>query len=70
MFIIVLHRVRFRVKCLKQGIKNWNSVLNRVRKSAIFVTGSGDEDSGRTCLAPRPTETRQGQHLSTQGYIE
>ena len=27
----------FRVKCLKQGIKNRNSVLNRVRKSAIFV---------------------------------
>ena len=25
-FIIVLHRVWFRVKCLKQGIKNRNSV--------------------------------------------
>ena len=25
------------VKCLKQGIKNRNSVLNRVGKSAIFV---------------------------------
>ena len=36
-FIIVLHRVWFRVKCLKQGIKNRNSVLNRVGKSAIFV---------------------------------
>ena len=32
-----LHRVWFRVKCLKQGIKNRNSVLNRVGKSAIFV---------------------------------
>ena len=36
-FIIVLHRVWFRVKCLKQGIKNRNSVLNRVGKSVIFV---------------------------------
>ena len=35
--IVVLHRVRFRIKCLKQGIKNRNSVLNRVEKSAIFV---------------------------------
>ena len=35
--IIVLHRVWFRVKCLKHGIKNQNSVLNRVGKSAIFV---------------------------------
>ena len=24
-------------ECLKLGIKNWNSVLNRVGKSAIFV---------------------------------
>ena len=39
-FIIVLHRVWFRVKCLKQGIKNRNSVLNRVGKSAIFVSNS------------------------------
>ena len=37
LFIIVLHRVWFRVKCLKQGIKNRNSVLNRVGKSVIFV---------------------------------
>ena len=36
-FIIVLHRVWFGVKCLKQGIKNRNSVLNRVGKSAVFV---------------------------------
>ena len=36
-FIIVLHRIWFWVKCLKQGIKNRNSVLNRVGKSAIFV---------------------------------
>ena len=27
----------FRVKCLKKGIKNRNSVLNRVGKLAIFV---------------------------------
>ena len=27
----------FRVKCLKPGIKNRNSVLNRVGKSAIFA---------------------------------
>ena len=31
LFIIVLHRVWFRVKCFKQGIKNRSSVLNRVR---------------------------------------
>ena len=30
LFIIVLHSVWFRVKCLKQGIKNRNSVLSRV----------------------------------------
>ena len=36
-FLIVLHRVWFRVKCLKQGIKNRSSVLNRVGKSAVFV---------------------------------
>ena len=35
--MIVLHRVWFRVKCLKQGIKNRDSVLNMVGKSSIFV---------------------------------
>ena len=29
--------LNIRVKCLKQGIKNRNSVLNRIGKSAIFV---------------------------------
>ena len=29
--------INIRVKCLKQGIKNRNSVFNRVGKSAIFV---------------------------------
>ena len=29
--------INIRVKCLKQGVKNRNSVLNRVGKSAIFV---------------------------------
>ena len=29
--------INTRVKCLKQGIKNRNSVLNRVGKTAIFV---------------------------------
>ena len=29
--------INIRVKCLKQGIKNRNSVLNRVGKSAIFI---------------------------------
>ena len=38
---IVLHRVWFRVKCLKQGIKNRNSLLNRVGKSAIFCLKQG-----------------------------
>ena len=42
-------------KCLKQGIKNRNSVLNRVRKSAIFVL---NRVSG---TAPPPP---------TQGYID
>ena len=56
-FIIVLHRVWFRVKCLKQGIKNRNSVLNRVGKSAIFVLN-------------RVRVWGAGPHLPTQGYIE
>ena len=47
----------FRVKCLKQGIKNRNSVLNRVGKSAIFVLN-------------RVREGGAGPHLATQGYIE
>ena len=47
----------FRVKCLKQGIKNRNSVLNRVGKSAIFVLN-------------RVGEGVAGPHLPTQGYIE
>ena len=46
----------FRVKCLKQGIKNRNSVLNRVGKSAIFVLN-------------RVREGGAGPHLATQGYI-
>ena len=56
-FIIVLHRVWFRVKCLKQGIKNRNSVLNRVGKSAIFVLN-------------RVRVLGAWLHLPTQGYIE
>ena len=56
-FIIFLHRVWFRVKCLKQGIKNRNSVLKRVRKSPIFVL-----NRVRVCGA--------GPLLPTQGYIE
>ena len=47
----------FRVKCLKQGIKNRNSVLNRVGKSAIFVLN-------------RVRVWGAGPHLPTQGYIE
>ena len=47
----------FRVKCLKQGIKNRNSVLNRIGKSAIFVLN-------------RVREGGAGPHLPTQGYIE
>ena len=43
--------------CLKLGIKNRNSVLNRVRKSAIFVL-----NRVRVCGAEP--------HLPTQGYIE
>ena len=57
-FIIVLHRVWFGVKCLKQGIKNRNSVLNRVRKSAIFVLNRVRYGGPA------------GPHLPTQGYIE
>ena len=75
-FIIVLHRVWFRVKCLKQGIKNRNSVLNRVGKSALFVnTGSGYEGPGRTSptkdisSSPRASKTdklerKRGKHES------
>ena len=57
LFTIVLHRVWFRVKCLKQGIINRNSVLNRVGTSAIFVLN-------------RVRVWGTGPHLPTQGYIE
>ena len=57
LFTIVLHRVWFRVKCLKQGIKNRNSVLNRVGTSAIFVLN-------------RVRVWGTGPHRPTQGYIE
>ena len=43
--------------CLKQGIKNRNSVLNKVGKSAIFVLNS---------VRVRGV----GPHLPTQGYVE
>ena len=45
------------IKCLKQGIKNQNSVLNRVGKSAIFVLN-------------RFRVRAAAPHLPTQGYIE
>ena len=44
-------------KCLKLGIKNQNSVLNRVGKSAIFVLN-------------RVRVWGAEPHLPTQGYIE
>ena len=43
--------------CFKQGIKNRNSVLNRVRKSAIFVLNRVRVWGARS-------------HLPTQGHIE
>ena len=49
--------VWFRVKCLKQGIKNRNSVVNRVGKSTIFVLN-------------RVRVWGAAPHLPTQGYIE
>ena len=36
-FIIVLHRVWFRDKCLKQGIKISEFCLKKVGKSGVFV---------------------------------
>ena len=45
------------IDCLKQGIKNRNSVLNRVGKSAIFVLN-------------RIRIWGAAPHLPTQGYIE
>ena len=45
------------IKCLKQGIKNRNSVLNRVGKSEIFVLN-------------RVRIWGAAPHLPTQGYIE
>jgi len=45
-------------ECLKLGIKNRNSVLNRVGKSAIFVVLNRVR-----VLGAEP-------HLPTQGYIE
>ena len=47
----------FLVKSLKQGIKNRNSVLNRVGKSAIFVLN-------------RVRVWGAAPHLPTQRYIE
>ena len=44
-------------KCLRLGIKNRNSVLNRVGKSAIFVLN-------------RVRVWGAAPHLPTQGYIE
>ena len=44
-------------ECLKLGIKNRNSVLNRVGKSAIFVLN-------------RVRVLGAWLHLPTQGYIE
>ena len=44
-------------ECLKLGIKNRNSVFNRVGKSAIFVLNR---------VRVRGAEP----HLPTQGYIE
>ena len=40
------------VKCLKQGIKNRNSVLNRVGKPAIFVLNLKPGQGMRGCAAP------------------
>ena len=45
------------INCLKRGIKNRNSVLNRVGKSAIFVLN-------------RVRVWGAAPHLPTQGYIE
>ena len=45
------------IKCLKQGIKNRNSVLSRVEKSAIFVLN-------------RVRVWGAVPHFPTQGYIE
>ena len=45
------------IKCLKPGIKNRNSVSNRVGKSAIFVLN-------------RVRVWGSAPHLPTQGYIE
>ena len=36
-YLLLSYTVWFWVKCLKEGIKNRNSVLHRVGKSAIFV---------------------------------
>ena len=47
----------FGLNILKKGIKNRNSALNRVGKSAIFVLN-------------RVRVRGAGPHLPTQGYIE
>ena len=56
-----LHRVWCRVKRLKQGIKNGNSVLNRVGKSAILSA---------IFVLNRVRVWGAGPHLPIQGYIE
>ena len=46
---------------LKQGIRNRNSVLNRVGKSAIFVLNrSGYEEPGRTSPPKDKSSTSPG----------
>ena len=56
-YLLLSYMVWFWVKCLKEGIKNRNSVLHRVGKSAIFVLN-------------RVRVWGAGQHLPTQGYVE
>ena len=51
-FIIVLHRVWFWVKCLQQGVKNQNSVLNRVGKISDFRLKQGQGMRGQGCTSP------------------
>ena len=60
---IVLHRVWFRVKCLKQRIKNRNSVLNREGKSAIFVLNRARVWGARPHLHISPTLVLPGYSL-------
>ena len=58
--------INIRVKCLKQGIKNRNSVLNRVGKSAKFVLNRVRVRGAAPHLPTQEVESRRGESRRVQ----